>query len=94
MLVLVSNEVEKVVDKLQVYRGWLPFQFDSYLDLDGRHKFLESIGLEDEVQARNEEVMQGIRDYRPNEDVYLDKLLKQWLMENPQFSNLAINVDV
>ena len=85
-----SNEVEKRSNELQTFRGFLPFQFDGYVNLVKRKEFLVEKGLWDEVHEQELTVMRGIRETRPNEDVYLDKLLKRWIKENPQFKDLVI----
>ena len=92
MLLLKGDEVRKRLDEIQNYRGWLPFQFDCYVNLSERHKFLTLIGLEEEVTKKNREVQKGIRDTKPNDDVYMDKLLRQWIHDNPQFHTLVIDI--
>lgn len=92
MLQVVDEKAEAMKNELQNYRGWLPFQFSAYYSLFKRKRFLQSAGLWEEVHNKDLEVMQGIRDHKPNEDVYLDKLLRQWLVDNPKFSNLVVEI--
>jgi len=90
MLEINEDKINDFKNDLKYYRGWLPFQFIPYISLSNRKVFLKSAGLWDKVNQRNLEVMQGIRDNEPHSDVYLDSLLKSWIMENPKFKDLVI----
>lgn len=92
MLQVVDEKAKSMKNDLLHYRGWLPFQFNAYFSLYDRKRFLQSAGLWDKVHSKDLEVMQGIRDHKPNDDVYLDKLLRQWLVDNPKFADLVVEI--
>lgn len=80
--------------QLQNFKGFLPFDFMTYVSWSDRQKFLETIGLWDDVNKKNMEVKQGIRDNKPNDDVYMNVILKKWVKENPQFKDCVIEVQI
>ena len=90
MLILNSTEIKKRKDELEQFKGFLPFQFDTYISLSKRKEFLVDQGLWDEVHEQELQVMKGIRDTKPNDDVYLDKVLRKWVVKNPEFEDLVI----
>ena len=94
MLQVIDEKALAMKNDLKYFRGWLPFQFNGYFSMYDRKQFLQSIGLWNDVQKRNLEVMQGIRDNEPNADVYLDKLLKAWLVENPKFVDVVTEIEL
>ena len=85
MLFINEEKCNKHLDELKRFRGFLPLQFDTVVSLAFREKFLKSIGLWEEANNKRIEVMKGIRDTYPDEDIYLELILKEWLIENPQF---------
>lgn len=94
VLQVIDEKALKRKNDLKFYRGWLPFQFTAYISLYDRKQFLQSIGLWDEVQQKNLEVKKGIRDNKPNDLQYLDKLLKAWLVDNPKFADLVTEIEI
>ncbi len=90
MLRIDEDKIKDYIEDLKYYRGFLPFQFDAYISLSQRKKFLTSVGLWKEVHNRELEVMQGLRDNKPNDDKYLDNILRLWVVENPEFKDLVV----
>lgn len=90
MVLFNKEELKKKLDDLRHYRGFLPFQFDTYVDTLERKEWLQKEGLWADVHKQNLVVMQGIRDNKPNDDIYLDKILKEWINANPEFKDLII----
>lgn len=90
MIKLNDTNCKKKKMDLEYFKGFVPFQFDCYIDLNNRENFLRTIGLWDVVHKRELEIMQGIRKYKPRDDDYLDMILKRWIKDNPQFKDCVI----
>ena len=91
MLVLLHPEnCKKKKDQLTYFKGFLPFDFDVVINRKKRREYLQKIGLWEEVHLKEMEVVKGMRESKPNDDIYMESVLKQWLIENPQFQDCII----
>jgi len=90
MVRLNKENVKMKLHSLQHFEGFLPFQFNTHINRSKRKEFLIQRGLWDRVHKQDLKVMQGIRDTRPNDDVYMDRVLLKWVEDNPQFRDLII----
>ena len=87
MLRLNKQNCEKKKDKIQYFKGFVPFQFNHYVNWVKRREYLQSIGAWNDVKQQEDIVKQGIRDTMPDSDVYLDNVLRKWVADNPQFQD-------
>ena len=90
MIRLNSENCNKRKKELEHFKGFLPFQFDAYVDTEEREKFLKSIGLWDIVHQKDLEIMRGIRENRPNDIEYMEIILKKWVIDNPRYEDCVI----
>lgn len=91
MLILLHPEnCKKKKDQLTYFKGFLPFQFEVVINTIKREDYLKRIGLWKDINLKEQEVIKGMRENYPDEDEYLEAILKQWLIENPQFQDCII----
>ena len=89
MIKLNEQNIEKRKKDLTYFKGFLPFQFDSYISFTDRKKFLQKIGLWETVNREDMKVNAGMRQ-SSDMDLYLDRIFKKWLSENPQFEDVVL----
>ena len=69
------------------YKGWLPFPILLYISNVDRREYLEKVGLYDEIYKQNFKYRQQMK-MSPNEDLFEEQKLREWIKDNPRFKNL------
>ena len=81
--------IKKNENKLIYFKGFIPFQICDYIDMLRRNNYLKSIGLFEDIQKEIIEVRNAMK-ISGDADIYLEKVLKKWVADNPQFKDLVI----
>lgn len=91
MLEIDADAVKRKEYDLIHYDGFIPFDLWLYLDMFERNNYLKSIGKFDSVQKQNTKV-RGNMNISSNADLYLEKVLQEWVDNNPQFADIVIKI--
>lgn len=83
------DNVNKRLNELTYFKGFVPFQFWCKIDMLKRDNFLEHNGLFDKVNEENI-VHRNAMKSSGDSDAYADKLLKKWIKDNPMFMDCVI----
>ena len=87
--ILDREKLKEREEELVYFNGFIPIQFLGIIPTLKRNKYLESIGKYDEIEEQNILIRQRMKE-APDSEVYLENVLKEWLIANPKFKNLFI----
>lgn len=87
MLEINVDKVKEFENRLIYYDGFLPIDLMGYIDMDKRNEYLKKNGKFEELQKQYLDFRIKFKKYGLE---YRENVLKEWILDNPQFKNLFI----
>lgn len=89
MLELNYDKITEMESQLTYFRGWLPFRLWKFVNIRKRNSYLQTLGLFEEVQEANA-LYKALLIRADNYEELEDKLLREFVEDNPRFSEILI----
>ena len=87
MIKINKENVKKREQQLIYFKGFIPIEFLSYIDSFKRYDYLEQVGIYEKVQEDNHNFKVA---YSKHGLSYKEKVLKKFIVDNPQFEDCVI----
>ena len=81
--------INKKENELIYFDDFIPFDICSYIDMLKRNNYLKNRGKFDKIQKKNFSIRQNMKN-SDDADLFSEKILKLWVVENPQFADLIV----
>ena len=89
MFTLNVDLIDKRENELIYFDDFLPFDFYPYIDMLKRNTYLKNRGKFNVIQKKNYVVRQNMKSSN-DVDLFSEKILKQWVNDNPKFADLVV----